>query len=295
MKLDADQLLTLLTIAETGSISEAATRLERGQPAVSERMRRLTKAVGEPLYRREFGRIVLTPLGQLLLPEIQQLRSQLGNIEKIVERRRSLNSGDLRIATTSLIAKYFLPPYLKRFQEAHPNINIYIKSGVTFWEHISISDLDAFFFEGGMEIPSLPYGFEIMPWIRDEIVAILHPEHPLANQSSFCLTDLENFPLIWREPSSGVRKVLEAALLEKRVQPMHLVEVDDVDSVGAMTKAGMGIGFIDKSVYLQRPDWGLYHHRVSDATLVWESFLAIPRKSLRSIVLEKFLEAVSLP
>ncbi|MBU2789789.1 LysR family transcriptional regulator substrate-binding protein, partial [Acidithiobacillus caldus] len=135
------------------------------------------------------------------------------------------------------------------------------------------------------------------------IIAHHRPESPPTIIQNDCprwarirsLTDLENFPLIWREPSSGVRKILEAALLEKRVQPMHLVEVDDVDSVGAMTKAGMGIGFIDKSVYLQRPDWGLYHHRVSDATLVWESFLAIPRKSLRSIVLEKFLEAVSLP
>ena len=295
MKLDADQLLTLLTIAETGSISEAAARLERGQPAISERMRRLTEIIGEPLYRRESGRIVLTPIGQLLLPEIQQLRSKLEDIQKILERRRSLDIGELRIATTSLIAKYFLPPYLKVFQETHQKVNIYIKSGVTFWENISLSDLDAFFFEGGMEIPRIPNNFEILPWINDEIVAILHPAHPLAKKEPFCLADLANFPLIWREPSSGVRKVLEAALLQKRVQPMHLVEVDDVDSVGAMTKAGMGIGFVDKSVFQKRPDWGLCHHSVSDASLVWESFLAIPKKNLRSIVLDNFLKAVSIP
>jgi DNA-binding transcriptional LysR family regulator len=292
MKLDADQLLTLLTIVETGSVSEAAARLKRGQPAISERMRRLTEAVGEPLYRRESGRIVPTAFGKLLLPEIQQLRSKLGDIEKLLERRRSLDSGELRVATTSLIAKYFLPPYLKVFQDAHPRVNIYLKSGVSFWENISLSDLDAFFFEGGMEIPSLPKNFEIIPWITDEIVAILHPEHPLASKEKFCLGDLADFPLIWREPSSGVRKVLEAALSRLHVRPVHLVEVDDVDSVGAMTKAGMGIGFVDKSVYLQRPDWGLCHHRVTDGSLVWESFLAIPRETLRSRTLTEFLHIV---
>ena len=292
MKLDADQLLTLLAIAETGSVSEAAARLERGQPAISERMRRLTEVIGEPLYRRESGRIVLTPLGKLLLPEIQQLRSKLDDIEKILERRRSLGSGELRIATSSLIAKYFLPPYLRAFQEAHSGVNIYLKSGVTFWENISLSDLDAFFFEGGMEIPSLPKNFEIVPWITDEIVAILHPAHPLARKETFRLGDLAGFPLIWREPSSGVRKVLEAALLQKNVRPVHLVEVDDVDSVGAMTKAGMGIGFVDKSVFAQRPDWGLCHHPVSDVSLVWESFLAIPRENMRSRSLAEFLGIV---
>ena len=43
MKIDAEQLFTLLAVAETGSISEAALRLGRGQPAISERLHKLTR------------------------------------------------------------------------------------------------------------------------------------------------------------------------------------------------------------------------------------------------------------
>jgi DNA-binding transcriptional LysR family regulator len=48
MMMDAEQLLTLLAVAETGSVSEAALRLGRGQPAISERLHKLTREIGEP-------------------------------------------------------------------------------------------------------------------------------------------------------------------------------------------------------------------------------------------------------
>ncbi|MBU2807156.1 LysR family transcriptional regulator [Acidithiobacillus ferrooxidans F221] len=46
MMIDAEQLLTLFAIAEAGSVSEAALRLRRGQPAISERLHKLTREIG---------------------------------------------------------------------------------------------------------------------------------------------------------------------------------------------------------------------------------------------------------
>ena len=45
MTIDVEQLLTLLAVAETGSVSEAALRLGREQPAISERLHKLTLAI----------------------------------------------------------------------------------------------------------------------------------------------------------------------------------------------------------------------------------------------------------
>ena len=45
MTIDVEQLLTLLAVAETGSVSEAALRLGRGQPAISEHLHKLTLAI----------------------------------------------------------------------------------------------------------------------------------------------------------------------------------------------------------------------------------------------------------
>jgi DNA-binding transcriptional LysR family regulator len=289
MKIDAEQLLTLLAVAETGSVSEAALRLGRGQPAISERLHKLTREIGEPLYVREGGGIQLTPAGQALIPDIRQLRAKLQDIENLLMRQKSLQSGELRIASTSLIANYLLPQYLQSFQKQNPGVNLFIKSGVAYWEHINLSELDVFFFEGEMDIPHLPDSYEIQPWLTGEIIAVMPKTHPLASASALSLKDVQPFPVVWREPSFGVRRILEKAFRKKDILPAHFIEVADVESVGAMVKAGLGIGFMTRTVFEQRPDWDLISQPITSSQLIWQSYMAIPNPARRSRTLSVFL------
>ncbi|MHB1631941.1 MAG: LysR family transcriptional regulator [Acidithiobacillus sp.] len=288
--MDAEQLLTLLAVAETGSVSEAALRLGRGQPAISERLHKLTREIGEPLYVREGGGIQLTPVGQALIPDIRQLRAKLQDIENLLMRQKSLQAGELRIASTSLIANYLLPQYLQSFQSQNPGINLYIKSGVTYWRDINLSELDVFFFEGEMDIPHLPDSYEIQQWLTGEIIAVMPKTHPLASLSVLSLEDIQPFPVVWREPSSGVRRILEKAFRKKDILPAHFIEVADVESVGAMVKAGLGIGFMTRTVFEQRPDWDLISQPITSSQLIWQSYMAIPNPARRSRTLSVFLD-----
>ena len=290
MTIDAEQLLTLLAVAETGSVSEAALRLGRGQPAISERLHKLTREIGEPVYVREGGGIQLTPAGQALIPDIRQLRAKLQDIENLLMRQKSLQSGELRIASTSLIANYLLPQYLQIFQKQNPGVNLFIKSGVAYWEHINLSELDVFFFEGEMDIPHLPDSYEIQPWLTGEIIAVMPKTHPLASASALSLKDVQPFPVVWREPSSGVRRILEKAFRKKNILPAHFIEVADVESVGAMVKAGLGIGFMTRTVFEQRPDWDLISQPITSSQLIWRSYMAIPNPARRSRTLSVFLD-----
>ena len=290
MTMDAEQLLTLLAVAETGSVSEAALRLGRGQPAISERLHKLTREIGEPLYVREDGGIQLTPVGQALIPDIRQLRAKLQDIENLLMRQKSLQAGELRIASTSLIANYLLPQYLQSFQNQNPGINLYIKSGVTYWGDINLSELDVFFFEGEMDIPHLPDSYEIQSWLTGEIVAVMPKTHPLASLSVLSLEDVQPYPVVWREPSSGVRRRLEKAFRKSDILPAHFIEVADVESVGAMVKAGLGIGFMTRTVFEQRPDWGLISQPITSSQLIWQSYMAIPNPARRSRALSVFLD-----
>jgi DNA-binding transcriptional LysR family regulator len=67
------------------------------------------------------------------------LRAKLQDIENLLMRQKSLQAGELRIASTSLIANYLLPHYLQSFQSQHPGVNLYIKSGVTYWGDINLN------------------------------------------------------------------------------------------------------------------------------------------------------------
>ncbi len=289
MNISAEQWLTLLLLAETGSVSEVASRLHRGQPAISERLHKMTEEIGEPLYIREGGSIRLTNIAQALLTDIRQLRDKITDIERQVSRCQSLQGGDLRIASTSLIANHLLPAYLQKFQANHPDINLHIKSGVTYWQDIQLSEIDILFFEGEMDIPNLPAYYEKLPWCADEIIAIVPLDHPLAIHSEVPVQGFQAYPIIWREPSSGVRKIMEGFFTAQDIQPQRYVEVADVESVGAMVQAGLGVGFITRTVFERRGDWGLQGVRIAAPSPVWKSFIAVPKSPQRPRVLSAFM------
>ena len=81
MRIHAEELLTFLAVAEAGGVGAGAQILRRSQTAVSERLRALQAAVGEPLYQRAGRGIRLTAAGESLLPYARRLREGLGEVE----------------------------------------------------------------------------------------------------------------------------------------------------------------------------------------------------------------------
>ncbi|MEY2341299.1 LysR substrate-binding domain-containing protein [Acidithiobacillus sp. IBUN Pt1247-S3] len=293
MALDAEQLLTFLVLAETGSVSETARRSHRGQPAISERLRKLNESVGEPLYVHENGKLRLTEMGLALLPEIQRLRTNMQVLEDFVRKKQNLELGTLRLASTSLIVNYHLPHILHQFRQKYPHINLLIHSGERYWQGLLAEKVDGIFFENGAEAPQLPTSYEVYLWRNDDILAVLPLDHPLSHQPVISLEQLRDYPLVWREPSSGTRRILEKALLAKDIQPAHFIEVVDVESVGALVEAGLGIGFMPRSVIDRRQDWRLQKMPLA-ANLVLETYLAVPPDGQRSRVLRAFLDLLQI-
>src|SRR4051812_44949748 len=69
--LDLNLLRVFAVVAESGSVTEAASRLYLTQPAVSAALRRLTAAVGAPLFARRGRGLALTSRGERLLARAQ--------------------------------------------------------------------------------------------------------------------------------------------------------------------------------------------------------------------------------
>ncbi|MCH1998354.1 LysR family transcriptional regulator, partial [Achromobacter xylosoxidans] len=60
------QLKTFVAAAETLSFTQAARRVHLSQPSVTEQVRALEEAVGQPLFIRHNNRLQLTPAGERL-------------------------------------------------------------------------------------------------------------------------------------------------------------------------------------------------------------------------------------
>ena len=288
-------LETFWAVAETGSVSAAAKRLHRSQPAISERLQRLNDIVGEVLYLPHGRGVRLTAAGEAYLAPARRLQELKNEVSDRLYRRSHLQEGVLKIAATNTIANYFLPSHLVEFRRRYPNIEIILKGGISDWTQYALGDWDLLFIEEGSEDIPLPRYYQRHPWLQDEILTIFPQDHALANRETIGLADLLAFPMVWREDHSGVRaRVLQEFTRQGLDVPIR-IEVNGVEAMGNAVAAGLGIGFITSTALRYRPDWALCTRRLpAPQGIHWTLYLAVPEAPYRSHTLSAFLQQIGL-
>ncbi|MFO1184383.1 MAG: LysR substrate-binding domain-containing protein [Bauldia sp.] len=120
--LDLDQLRTFAAIAETGSFTKAAERVNKTQSAVSMQMRRLEERVGKTIFERDGRQSRLTGDGERLLAYARRML-RLSD-ETLASFSDSELSGCVRLGTPDDYADRFLPEILARFARSNPRVEV---------------------------------------------------------------------------------------------------------------------------------------------------------------------------
>ena len=108
------------------NFTHAAKELHVTHGAVSQRIKRLEKDLGTPLFRRSGRGMLLTDEGRRLLERVQ---AAIGEITEGVEAIRPNNTDRiLTISTPPCLAAYWLLPRLADFNEHHPDIQVNIRA-----------------------------------------------------------------------------------------------------------------------------------------------------------------------
>ncbi len=290
--LNPQHLLTFCTVAKYCSITRAAHSLNIGQPAVSGQLKLLQEAVGEPLYEREGHRIVLTPAGENLLEHASNFEKSFNEANEFVRCLQKINAGTLRIGSTMTIASFYLPKYVVQLQTLHHGVQVFMTTGNTDEILNNLTSLDLGFIEGPIDRELLPKNYQLLPWQKDEIVLVLPEDHELVAlyPGSVPLHALLNYPVIWREPESGARQVLERALSKAKLEIPVNIEVMGVSGIKEAVRAGLGIGF-SSSQALRYEREGLVARRLDSASgLLWHLNIIAPKIAIQSRAVKAFLE-----
>ena len=120
--LDMDALRTLVAILRLGSLGRAAERVGRSQSAVSQQMRKLEAQLGEPLFRKQGRRIVLTEAGDRV--HAYALRILELNDEVVHAVRGIAVGGAVRFGLPGDFAETWLPAALGQFRKAYPQVQV---------------------------------------------------------------------------------------------------------------------------------------------------------------------------
>ncbi|MCB1482093.1 MAG: LysR family transcriptional regulator [Rhodobiaceae bacterium] len=145
--LDSDLLRTFLAIAETGSISAAALRINRSQSATSLQIRQLETVAGQALFVRHGRGVSLTAAGEQLLPVARNVTTSLDIA--LADLRGDRLEGRLRIGVSDDYSRATLVRIIAGFTSLHPDVELEVQCalGTRFEAALETGALDLAVFE----------------------------------------------------------------------------------------------------------------------------------------------------
>src|SRR3990172_6124282 len=163
---DLNGWAALRAVVEKGGVSEAARKLNIGQPAVSKRLRALEECYGMPLLERVSGRLKLTAAGeQVYRFAVQILDRHVALREDLQNLSRGLNA--LRLDATVAIGEHLLPDLLLRFTEQYPDYKVALRLGYgrRIEARLATGLADLALLEAAPDHPDIL----VQKWIEDEL------------------------------------------------------------------------------------------------------------------------------
>lgn len=124
--LNLDQLRALTDVAEFGSFSAAARRLNLTQPAISLQIRELEARWGLRLIERTGKKAHATEAGRELIEHARRIARECEAAEATMRGLRDGWLGRVHISCTLTALMYDLPPVLRRLRTDHPRIELMV-------------------------------------------------------------------------------------------------------------------------------------------------------------------------
>lgn len=233
-----NQLRVFYEVAKAGNFTAAAKRLSVSQPAVSLQMRAFEEAVGVKLYDRVGGRPVLTQAGLRLQSYAARIFAIANEAEQQLAMMRKTSTKSLSIATTKLIAAYYLPATVGAFKSLHQEMNIRLDIGSNSW---AIEDVLSGGSDIGLVVNATSDELERSVIFEDSLLLILPPKHPAARTGK---VDFLQETMILRERGSRTRAIAEEAFHAKGIVPGQTMELADAEAIKRAVRAGLGISVI---------------------------------------------------
>ena len=83
-----------------------------------------------------------------------------------------------------------------------------------------------------------------VPVLREELLLVTMPAHPLATRRRVTPQDLAGQPFVLFEPGSATRRVIDSMFITEKIEPTVVMDTENVEIIKAMVKTGLGISIV---------------------------------------------------
>jgi len=236
--LDTAFLHSFVLTADAGSMSEAARRLDLTPAAVAQQIRALERELGTALLLRAGRTVTPTEAGHRLVERSRALLRDVGDLKAAVNEE--VATGELRVGAINTALLSLLPDTLARFAHLHPQVQVFIQSGMSIdlYEAVQRGDLDAAIcLHPQFALP------KTAAWtlLREEPLVVLAPAR-LARRDPHELLARE--PLIRYDRSLGGGKQADRYLRKAGITPIERFELGSLAAIAMMVARGLGVSLV---------------------------------------------------
>jgi DNA-binding transcriptional LysR family regulator len=268
--MDLRQLEILKAVAETGSFTGAGRRLHVSQSAVSRQILLLESELNEPLFWRIKRKVKITPAGEALLQLAIRVFDDIKETTTSITETQEKLTGTVRLVGGMTVSLYVFPTLLRELRRLHPEVDVKVITGSTerLLRKLRAGAADL----GLLTLPIDEPDLVTVPVMREELMLVTYPSHPLAKRGRVEPQDLVRQPFVLYEPGSNTRRVIDELFIREKIQPRIVMETENVEIIKAMVKSGIGITVISQQAVEREVKEGqLASCRIGGHTLVRET------------------------
>ena len=122
--IDWDNVRHFLEVVRSGSVSQAAKRLNVNQTTVSRRISALEEILGKPLFERSANSWSITPVGERLIKSAEHMAEEIHTIERYVMAESQELSGKLRLTVGDICTQQLVMPAVQAFIQKYPDVDL---------------------------------------------------------------------------------------------------------------------------------------------------------------------------
>ncbi len=247
MKVTLAQLEALGQVARTGSFTKAAKALHVTQPAVTQQIASLQRALGIRLVAIVGNRPQLTEAGRFVATRAEAVATELDALVAQTHEWANAERGTLHVAATLTIGSYVLPELLAGFRTLHPHV-------VTRVEVINTAAVAARVRDGEVTIglvegPVTDAALVTEPFHHDRLVLVVPMRgHRFSELSTVAAAELDGENFVSREIGSGTRDLGYELLIARGIAPRLVVELPSGEAIVRAVEAGLGIAILSERV-----------------------------------------------
>jgi DNA-binding transcriptional LysR family regulator len=229
------------TVARRGSIREAAEELHVAQSALSRQIQKLEQEFGVPLFQRHARGVELTSAGEIFLRHARSSLRQTERVRSELDALKGLRRGTITIQSIESLVPGVLPQAIMRFRARHP--------GITFEVTVDRTDrIITAVREGRTDIglafyPPVEPDLTTVFKMREPLVALMSPRHPLAGRPKVSLADSVIYPIALPLKNSGSRVLIEIACKAAGIYMVPVLETNSIQFRVQFVQVDNGITF----------------------------------------------------